>query len=168
MMAAMMLMAGGMAFAQQPEQPEAPKQENPAPEQKPDEKSEPTEKSEPEKTEKTEAPTCGVFVRSPFVRNHLVKRLFAWYPAFGRGIFMGGGVLVVSVLLCRTPYPTNGALRLSESAVRSSATVRHGCIHSTFGASLKRRFSGRGRLAASAAKRNPTLSSGTERNVVEG
>ena len=28
MMAAMM-MAGGMAFAQQPEQPEAPKQENP-------------------------------------------------------------------------------------------------------------------------------------------
>ena len=36
MMAAMMLMAGGMAFAQQPEQPEAPKQENPAPEQKPD------------------------------------------------------------------------------------------------------------------------------------
>ena len=61
--AAMMLMAGGMAFAQQPEQPEAPKQENPAPEQKPDEKSEPTEKSEPEKTEKTEAPTCGVFVR---------------------------------------------------------------------------------------------------------
>ena len=57
------LMAGGMAFAQQPEQPEAPKQENPAPEQKPDEKSEPTEKSEPEKTEKTEAPTCGVFIR---------------------------------------------------------------------------------------------------------
>ena len=52
MMAAMMLMAGGMAFAQQPEQPEAPKQENPAPGQKPD-----------EKTEKTEAPTCGVFVR---------------------------------------------------------------------------------------------------------
>ena len=42
MMAAMMMMAGGMAFAQQPEQPEAPKQENPAPEQKPDEKSEPT------------------------------------------------------------------------------------------------------------------------------
>ena len=82
---------------------------------------------------------------------------------------MGGGVLVVlRSVVPHSPYPTNGALRLSKGAVRSSATVRHGCIHSTFGASLKRRFSGRGRLAASAAKRNPTLSSGTERNVVEG
>lgn len=63
MMAAMMLMAGGMAFAQQPEQPEAPKQENPAPEQKPEEKTEPAKpESEPEKTDSL--PTeCAMVIR---------------------------------------------------------------------------------------------------------
>lgn len=63
MMAAMALMAGGMAFAQQPEQPEAPKQENPAPEQKPEEKTEPAKpESEPEKTDSLNF-TCDTLVR---------------------------------------------------------------------------------------------------------
>lgn len=62
MMAAMMLMAGGLANAQEPEKKETPKQEtlSPAPEQKPEQKPEqeptaPEEKPEPVKPEQAPA-----------------------------------------------------------------------------------------------------------------